>query len=97
MNDENLSKLLCFETVIKDDGTIEIPQNELFELKYKGFSNIEIRVYGNSIKAAHEKKFDLKIFEQIKTVQSIPDAVVYDFLNSKGKFSESDFVKRVKY
>ena len=38
---------------------------------------------------------DSELFLKIKTVQSLPDDVVHEFLKSKGKLSSTDFKNRV--
>ncbi|KUG26075.1 hypothetical protein ASZ90_004099 [hydrocarbon metagenome] len=41
-------------------------------------------------------KINLNSFIKIKEMQSLPDAVVLEFLISKGKLKNSDFINRIK-
>lgn len=40
---------------------------------------------------ASEKEIDNKLFEKIKTIQSLPDDVVHNFLKSKGSLRFTRF------
>lgn len=94
MNDENTTNLFSFTAKIGKNGLIELPLKELQKIYDEGYSEIKITVYGDARKAAENEGFDIELFEEIKTVQSLPDSVVFNFLKTKGILSNSDFNKR---
>lgn len=94
---ENQTKIYEFETKINDDGSINLPINKIKELKENGFNEIMIVVYGSAIYAAQSMELDLDLFEKIKEVQGLPDAVILDLLKSKGSMTNSNSLKKLNY
>ena len=68
----------------------------LKELKKQGFEEIKITIEGSSINLLKKAGFNIKLFEQIKTKQDLPDWVVYDLIESSGKLKGTDFNVRLK-
>jgi len=97
MNDEKHSELFSFESKIKDDGSIDVPEEKFLLLKQKGFSEIKIVVYADSKKAAANLGYDSNLFDSIKNMQTLPDAVVLEFLSSKGKLKGRNFENRILF
>ena len=97
MNNNNQTKLFSYNTDIPDNGKINIPSERFIELKEKGFSEIQISVYGNARKAAIEMGYDLELFEKIRSIQSLPENVVFDFLKTRGILFKSKFEKRITF
>lgn len=96
MNDD-LTKLLSFETKIKIDGSIDYPTDKLKKLRENGFEELKICIYGNSKKAAKYLEIDISLFNKIKSMQSLPDSVVLDFLKSKGSLTNFSIKKRISF
>lgn len=97
MNDDAISKLLSFNTEIKNDGTIEYPIEKFKKLSEQGFEKIKICVYGDSKNVALQIGINAELFEKIKSIQSLPDLVVLDFLKSKGSLTNSNFKERILF
>lgn len=95
MNEENLSKLLSFETKIKSDGSVDLPAEELKNLFNNGFREVKIDIYGETIKAVENSGLDINLFNQIKFTQKLPDNVVLNFLKSKGSLVNSNIQSRI--
>ncbi|MEJ5352171.1 MAG: hypothetical protein WHS65_11345 [Melioribacteraceae bacterium] len=95
MNEENLSKLLSFETKIKSDGSLDLPFEELKNLFNNGFHEVKIDIYGETIKAVENSGLDINLFNQIKFIQKLPDNVVLNFLKSKGSLVNSNIQARI--
>ncbi len=84
MNDDNYSEILSFKSKIYETGEIEIPREKLLSVLQKGYKEIRVYILGDSKKTAIELGYDVKVFDRIKEVQSIPDSVVLGFLKAKG-------------
>ncbi len=97
MNNENLTNIFSFESSIGDDGNIQIPLEKLKEIKENGFEKVQVVLFGSAENAVAEKGHDPNLFRKIKEIQTLPDSVILDFLNSKGKLANSKFEERIKF
>jgi len=95
MYEENLSKLLSFETKIKSDGSVDLPAEKLKKLFDNGYCEIKIDIYGETIKAVENSGLDINLFNQIKFIQKLPDNVVLNFMKSKGSLVNSNIQARI--
>jgi MoaA/NifB/PqqE/SkfB family radical SAM enzyme len=96
MNEE-LSKLFEILTDINSDGSINLPEEKLKELKSKGYDKIKIMILGDSKNAAKELGYNTSMIEKIQNVQGLPVEVVINFLKSKGSVTSNEFNSRVKF
>lgn len=85
MLDENFIKLSEIEVKISDSGEILFDKNELKEFYQKGFINIKIIFLGKPEEAIENLNIEKELFYKIREIQKLPDAVVIDFIDSKGK------------
>ena len=88
MIDENLTELRSFSIDLQKNKNLEIESGEINKLLDSGFKTVTVKIYGSSKDAAGNLGNDEKLFENIKKMQSLPDNVVYDFLNCKGKLKD---------
>ncbi len=91
-NDDTL--LLSFPAKIGNNGELNYDHEKLEELSAAGYNDVRIEIYGSAKMVSDLKGFDKKIFTRIKRIQSIPENVVLDFLNSKGSILNEDFSVR---
>lgn len=85
MNSEEYTELRSFDIELKKDNSLEIDAGEINRLVEAGFKTVTVKVLGSSKIASGNLGNDEKLFENIKKMQSLPDNIVYDFLNCKGK------------
>lgn len=85
MIDENLTELHSFIIDLQRNKDLEIGSDEINKLIDSGFKTVTVKIYGSSKDAEGNLGNDKSLFENIKKMQSLPDNVVYDFLNCKGK------------
>ncbi len=97
MNEDNFIKLDSFFTKIKNDGTIDLPDKVFKKILHRGFDEIRIDIYGNIEQAIKNSEIQPDIFYKIKSIQKIPDNVVLNFLNTKGRLYTSNIKERIKY
>ncbi len=80
----NNDLLFQFETIIDDEGNIEIPKEKFMQLRNNGIQKILI-----SVKKCTNKSESLNINSNIsagiKKMQALPGEVVDKFMSSKGK------------
>jgi len=76
--------LLEFESEINQDGQINLPSDKFEQLSKIGINKVLIKVIQVSQEDIKSKiKSDL--FEKIKIMQALPDEVIQNFLDAKGK------------
>lgn len=97
MSEESLSVIHKFETELRNDGSIEIPKDELKPLYDKGFRNINVVILGSSLSAVNSSGIDNNLFNNIKEMQTLPDSVVLDFLRIKGKLENKNFERKINF
>jgi len=95
MNDSLLFLLEGFKFVPDKEGNIADLQEKINSLVNKGIVEASAESIDNKNKIIISNKINLHSFVKIKEMQSLPDAVVIDFLISKGGLKNSDFVKRI--
>ncbi len=91
MNDKSIIPLLSFQSKINHKGEIAIPAEELKKLYSKGYSHIKVELFGSYLNACDEKGIDKIFFAQVKSIQSLPEKVVFDFLQTKGTMQSAVF------
>lgn len=96
MIDELNTHLFSFDTEIDENGNIKIPMEKFLDLKSKGFHKIKIDVSGSTNMALDILNIDSEIFASIKKMQTLPDTIVLNFLQSKGVLHKTDFRERIK-
>ncbi|MBU2491346.1 MAG: hypothetical protein KJ571_01895 [Bacteroidetes bacterium] len=84
---DDLSELGSFEIKLRQNENFEISAEKINSLIDSGFKTVIVKLYGSSKKAAANLGHNETLFENIKKVQSLPDNIVYDFFESKGKIS----------
>ena len=95
MIDEELTELRSFNIDLQKDKNLEIDSAEVNKLIDSGFETVTVKIYGSSKQAAGNLGNDVKLFENIKKMQSLPDNIVYDLLNCKGSLAGVDLSKRL--
>ncbi|KAB2839169.1 MAG: hypothetical protein F9K45_10455 [Melioribacteraceae bacterium] len=85
MNDEELIELRSFNIDLEKNLNFYFDNNEIEFWLNSGFKQISVKIFGSPQKASQNLGNDTKLFENIKKMQSLPDNIVYDFLNCKGK------------
>lgn len=91
MLDENFVQISELNAEILEDGNLNINKSELENLYRKGFRNLKLILMGNPNEAVEFLDIDSELFKQIKKTQNLPDAVIVDFLEAKGKVSKDNF------
>mgnify|MGYP005838381375 CR=1 FL=1 len=97
MNEKTLTDLLKFQAEIDSEGGIKFPREQLKLLREKGFKNVQVVMFGSAKDAASEKGVDAGSYELIRNLQSLPDSVALDFLNSRGKLSDTGIKERITF
>lgn len=95
MIDENLTELCSFNIDLKKNKNLEIVNKEINKFIDSGYKTVTVKIYGSFSVESGNFDNDKKLFENIKNLQSLPDNVVYDFLNCKGSLADSDLMKRI--
>ena len=95
MIDEELTELRSFNIDLQKGKNFELDSAEINKLVDSGFKTVTVKIYGSSKLAAGNLGNNEKLFENIKKMQSLPDNVVYDFLNCKGSLADIDLSKRL--
>lgn len=85
MLDENFVKITELDAGISEEGFCLIDKFKLKELYDDGYREVKIIVMGKPGDALIPMNIEKAKFEKIKRMQNLPDAVVIDFLMSKGK------------
>ena len=88
---EEFSELLTYDIELLKNEKFQIPAEEIIKLVNSGYKTVTIKILGSSKQASLNLGNSEKLFDNIKKTQSLPDNVVYDFLESKGKLCGSDF------
>ena len=96
MIDEELTELSSFNFDLQKGEKLEFDADEINKIAESGFKTVTVKIYGSSKQASGNLGNDEKLFENIKKTQSLPDNIVYDFLNCKGSLAEIDLLKRLK-
>ena len=94
MSEEDFTELRSFSIDLNNTDSFEINSKEIKKLVDAGFKNVTVKIYGSSKQASTNLGKDENLFENIKKVQSLPDNVVYDFLNCKGTLADTDLKQR---
>ena len=95
MIEENQKKLLNYKAKLLENGSFDIPYEEIREIYNSGIDEVTISISASSNKLSSIAGIDQKVFEKIKEKQSLPPGVVFDFLNCKGRLSKSNFKKKL--
>jgi hypothetical protein len=85
MLDENVVKITELDAEISEEGFILIGKSKLKEIYNDGYKEVKLIVMGKPSDVLIPMNIDKSKFEKIKNMQNLPDAVVIDFLKSKGK------------
>lgn len=85
MLDEGFVKITELKAEISEEGIIGVDVSKLKELYNDGYKEVKLIVMGKPGDALIPMNIDNAKFEKIKSMQNLPDAVVIDFLKSKGK------------
>lgn len=88
MDKDKLSQIFSFESEIKPNGELSLPKKELETLRENGFDKVTVVLLGSAEDAADLSGLSRETFQKIKKIQSLPDSVVLDFLNSKGTLKD---------
>ncbi len=97
MIEESQKNLLNYKAKLLENGDLEFPREEIRKIYESGIDEVTISISVSSNKLNNIAGIDQKVFEKIKEKQSLPPEVVFDFLNCKGKLSESNFEKKLNF
>lgn len=95
MNEENLIKLISFNTKIKEDGTFDYPTEEIKKIIQQGYNEIIVNIYVDTKNYISNSGIDIPLFQKIKDIQGLPVDVVINFLKSKGALKKSNIKERL--
>ena len=96
MSESKLKFTKVLNLTLNEDKFSEKISDMLIEFKKQGFEEIKITIKGSSNNLLEKAGFNIKLFEQIKTRQDLPDWVVYDLIESSGKLKDTHFERRLK-
>lgn len=95
MNDSLVFLLGDFKFVPDNEGNIDVLHEKINSLVNRGIVEVNAESIDKKNNITISRKINLHSFLKIKEMQALPDAVVLDFLISKGGLKKSDFVKRI--
>jgi|GEM_PF-3165084 len=95
MNDYLFFLLGDSKFVPDNEGNIDVLLERINSLVNRGIVEVNAESIDKKNNITISNKINLHTFLKIKEMQSLPDAVVLDFLISKGGLKKSDFVKRI--
>ena len=96
MSESKLKYVKVINLNINKDKSSEKISELVKDLRKKGFEELQLTIEGSIINLLEKAGFSIKLFEQIKTKQDLPDWVVYDLIESSGKLKGTDFLGRLK-
>ncbi|KUG26510.1 hypothetical protein ASZ90_003653 [hydrocarbon metagenome] len=96
MSNSKIYSLQDFKGYANREGNINLLQEKVDKLLGDGVQFVIAEIYGADNDLIVSNKINLNSFIKIKEMQSLPDAVVLEFLISKGKLKNSDFINRIK-
>lgn len=94
MNDEKISEINSFVVNLEKNKKFEISTEDVNKLIDNGFSDVTIKIFASSKKAAINLGINKALFENIQNVQSLPDFAIYNFLKSKGKLFDNNIINK---
>ncbi|MGD8778989.1 MAG: hypothetical protein PVH88_08510 [Ignavibacteria bacterium] len=95
MIEENQINLLSFKVQLSENGSFEIPVEEMRQIYNSGIDKVTVTISASPNKLNKISGIDNELFQKIKNKQSLPSDVVYNFLNCKGKLSKSRFKEKL--
>ena len=96
MSESKLKYVKVINLNINEDKSSEKISELVKDLRKKGFEELQLTIEGSIINLLEKAGFSIKLFEQIKAKQDLPDWVVYDLIESSGKLKGTDFLGRLK-
>jgi hypothetical protein len=96
MSESKLKYVKVINLNLNEDKSSEKISELVKDLRKKGFEELQLTIEGSIINLLEKAGFSIKLFEQIKTKQDLPDWVVYDLIESSGKLKGTDFLGRLK-
>ena len=97
MFDEFNSLLANIVISEKDENSFIELKTEINKLYRTGYKSLKIEISGDSKAAAKNIGLDISLFNKICEKQSIPPAVVYDFLMIKSSLKNNEIFERLDF
>ncbi len=88
----NLIEIYSCDSEINDDGTLKLSADDIINLRDKGVKNVRLVLFSHPF-SEENNKIDKELFQTIVSKQTLPDEVVYEFLQSKGSLAGKNFSK----
>ncbi len=96
MDEYNDEIFFSFETKVDNNGIIKIPSKEFKKLITNNIFEIIVEIRPKNIfPNLNDLDINEKVFNRIKEVQGLPEDIVLNFLKSKGKIKNKNFMKSI--